>query len=68
MKNNYVMKHDFGYGKDLKSLNKLTLRNYQDLEDYLSLILISTYTVRVENNIIHFPKISKVKVDIEKVQ
>ena len=40
MKNYYVLKHDFGYGKDFKDLNKLQLRNVQDLKDYLKLILL----------------------------
>ena len=65
MKNYYVLKHDFGYGKDFKDLNKLQLRNVQDLKDYLKLILLFTYNVRVEQETLHFPKIGKVKVNVE---
>lgn len=35
--NDYVLKHDYGYGQEQESkeLNKLTLRNYNDLKVYL---------------------------------
>ena len=37
MKNNYVLKHDFGYGREeeLEELNRLKLRNIKDVETYV---------------------------------
>ena len=37
----YVLKHDYGYGKDVEAqeLNKLHLRNFEDLQIYLQDLL-----------------------------
>jgi len=37
MNNDYVLKHDFGYGREeeLEELNRLTLRNLNDVEVYV---------------------------------
>ena len=37
MKNNYVLNHDFGYGREeeLEELNRLKLRNINDVEAYV---------------------------------
>lgn len=37
MNNDYVLNHDFGYGreKELKELNRLKLRNIKDVETYV---------------------------------
>lgn len=32
---NYVLNHDFGYGGDNDKISKLTLRNLNDLNEYL---------------------------------
>jgi len=37
MNNDYVLKHDFGYGREeeLEELNRLKLRNINDVETYV---------------------------------
>lgn len=36
MKNDYVLNHDFGYGREeLEELNRLELRNIEDVETYV---------------------------------
>ena len=37
MKSEYVLNHDYGYGreKEIEQLNKLLLRNLQDLDTYV---------------------------------
>lgn len=54
--NDYVLNHDFGYGREPEDeINKLTLRNITDLNDYLKDILendfenVNGYKVEVKN-------------------
>lgn len=47
MKNNYVVNHDFGYGKEVetKELNKIMLRNFKDLKVYLNNVIKSQFDI-----------------------
>ena len=67
----YVLNHDFGYCKDLEfdSLNKLELRNFDDVSIYINQAIRELFFATVdENNLITFlDDQSKVKVNIEKV-
>lgn len=66
MKNNYVLEHDFGYGRENepKNLNKLKLRNIDDLKTYLNAVVECSYLKQMKNNIIVFTN-SKVAIEIE---
>lgn len=48
MKSEYVLNHEYGYGreKEVEQLNKLQLRNFEDLETYV-LDIIDNY---IENS------------------
>lgn len=50
MKNDYVLNHDFGYGKEpeQKELNKLALRNIDDLKVYLQNAVKELFIEKVE--------------------
>ena len=67
----YVLNHDFGYGKgDLDSiLNKLELRNMEDVKFYVNWSMKEIFLANVTNdNIITiFDDNSKVQILIEKV-
>ena len=64
--NSYVMNHDFGYGSEpeKKELNKLLLRNFDDLKFYVLNIISISFFANVEKNIISFFD-SKQKIAIE---
>ena len=42
----YVLNHDFGYGREpeLKELNKLELRNIEDVKVYVADVLENAFT------------------------
>ena len=63
----YVLKHDFGYGKDLeqKEINKLNLRNYDDLTTYVDEV-ISMFDAKVKNRVVAFDN-SKTQIILEKI-
>jgi len=44
--NEYVLKHDFGYGREpeLKELNKLELKNIEDVKVYVADVLENAFT------------------------
>lgn len=65
MKNNYVLKHDFGYGKDEEEINKLELRNFEDLRIYLEDIIKNTFVAKIKGRELSFAE-EKVKVIMNK--
>lgn len=70
MKNNYVLNHDYGYGREpeQEELNKLNLRNIDDLKVYIGDIISHMFVAKVKNNMIQFLEDqSKVEVIIEKL-
>lgn len=68
MKNDYVLNHDFGYGKE-EDINWLKLRNIQDLRDYIFEILKTQIVGDVKNNKVRFLKEKKwIEVVIEKTE
>lgn len=69
MENDYVLKHDFGYGREteLETLNKLELRNIDDLKVYVNDAL-STFNANINDNIVEFlTDNTKTKVIIETI-
>ncbi len=74
MKNEYVTKHDYGYGKGLDYLpndmvNKLNLRNIDDLTDYLKDAIEATLTnAKVINGVVrNMPFEPATKLIIKKI-
>lgn len=66
----YVLKHDYGYGKEPEQeiLNKLNLRNFDDLNVYVNELINSMFVAKVDDGIIEFfTNNSKTKVIIEKI-
>ena len=61
----YVLNHDYGYGKEyeLKELNKLNLRNFNDLQVYLEDLI--TKEVADFDNVVTF-KTNEVEINLEK--
>lgn len=68
MEKEYVLKHDFGYGKEFeqKKLNRLSLRNIKDLEIYVQdAIENSVMSLNSENlNEKYFLKKEEVKIEL----
>lgn len=52
----YVLNHQYGYGQEeeKEKLNKLTLRNIEDLLVYVNDCVIHTFNATFENSIIIF--------------
>lgn len=65
----YVKNHDFGYGKEgQEKINKLGLRNIEDLKEYVDDVIVNAFVARYNNNIIEFElNKQKTKVQIEVV-
>jgi len=67
MDKNYVLNHDYGYGKGQEEINKIKLRNLCDLETYVldvlknSVVGADGYRVTlVDTNVVEEVKIFKV--------
>lgn len=62
----YVLNHDYGYGKEpeQENLNKLKLRSVEDLKVYVDDVIGNAFVATYNNNIIEF-KLDKTKVKIE---
>lgn len=62
---NYVLNHDYGYGKqpEHKKLNKLKLRNVEDLKVYVHDVIDTSFVATYEKNIIEF-KLDKQKTKV----
>lgn len=58
MKNCNILDHDFGYGKtfDKLEINKLNLKNLNELKIYIEDILLTQY-IGLDTNVIKFKKI-----------
>lgn len=70
MKNEYVLNHDYGYGKEpeQEELNKLELRNIEDLKVYVKDIMKNTFNASVRKNTLTFlDDMSKTEVVIERI-
>ncbi|MBQ4558159.1 MAG: hypothetical protein IJA61_02140 [Clostridia bacterium] len=67
--NDYVLNHDFGYGRvpEVLKLNKLELRNVEDLKFYVNWSIRELFSAVVDDkNIINFVEDgSKVQIIIE---
>lgn len=63
----YVLEHDFGYGQECEQeqLNKLQLRNCEDLIIYLDDILNIQFAANIKNNVIYFNDNTIMKMKIE---
>lgn len=67
----YVLKHDFGYGRDLEigNLNKLELRNIDDLEIYIAWSIRNIFSAEFDdNNLLTFENNSKIQIKIEQIK
>ena len=68
MKNDYVLKHDFGYGREeeLEELNKLTLRNIKDVEVYVTDVIKNTFAHSTEKKVflIDEQEVEEVKIEL----
>ncbi len=51
---NYVLNHQYGYGKNCCDINKLLLRNLEDLEVYLADVVDSAFYAKYQNKTIKF--------------
>ena len=69
---NYILNHDFGYGKgDLTcALNKLELRTLEDVKFYVNWSMKEIFVANVTNNniITFYDDNSKTQILIEKVE
>ncbi len=62
----YVLKHDFGYGEDKEQINKLLLRNMQDLQIYVRDVLDNAFKAKRVGLILQFDNRSIYKIIIVK--
>ena len=64
----YVLNHDYGYGQEEKvNLDKLTLRNIEDLKVYVDDAIQNAFVAKYQNNIIEFKDKEKCKIVIERI-
>jgi len=70
MKNNYVLKHDYGYGREeeLEELNRLKLRNIKDVETYVLDIIENGFVCSAGNKVYLIDKAQVEEVKIELVK
>ena len=70
MRNYYVIRHDFGYGKDvpLSKLNKLLLRNFDDLQEYIKKLVFVSYTSNKQDNLVLCFDNQKYKINIDVIK
>ena len=50
----YVLNHNYGYGDDYTEINKLELRNYDDLIVYLKDILSTAFVAKLDGFVLKF--------------
>lgn len=65
---NYVQNHNYGYGENNQKINKLNLRNIEDLKDYLNDVLENELDFpfeKKENNFLIEPL--GISIDIEEI-
>ena len=65
----YVLNHDYGYGQEEEKveLNKLNLRNIEDLKVYVDDAIQNAFVAKYQNNIIEFKDKEKCKIVIERI-
>lgn len=66
----YVLNHDYGYGKEpeQENLNKLELRNSEDLKVYVNDVIANAFVATYKRGVVVFKGISKkTRIVIEKV-
>lgn len=64
---NYVLNHNYGYGNqpEQEKLNKLQLRNVEDLKVYVHDVIDTSFVATYNKNIVEFNDKQKTKVVIE---
>lgn len=70
MKNDYVLKHNYGYGEEIEreELSKLELRNVVDLSVYIKDLISVIFNAKVKNNYIQFLSTNSIfEVLVEKI-
>ena len=66
MEKDYVLDHDWGSYESVDRINKLLLRNEEDLKKYLYQVLTTIYNAKVEEDFtITFENGTKVKLILE---
>ena len=62
----HVLNHDFGFGKEIEltCLEKLKLRNLNDLEVYINKLFLTLYLGKVSKNTIYFSDKTNLPVQI----
>lgn len=66
MKNEHVLKHDFGYGQEEGKIKKLRLRNLEDCKVYIEELLKATFAAKIhKNTLCFFSNGEKVVVEVE---
>ena len=70
MKNNYVLKHDYGYGREeeLEELNRLKLRKIKDVETYVLDIIENGFVCSAGNQVYLIDKAQVEEVKIELIK
>lgn len=66
----YVLNHDYGYGQEeeKEELNKLKLRNINDLKVYVEDVIINAFNATYINTVIQFNNDkSKYKIVVETI-
>ena len=66
----YVLNHNYGYGKEpeQENLNKLELRNSEDLKVYVDDVIANAFVATYKNGVVNFKDNNqKTKIVIEKV-
>ncbi len=68
MDNDYILKHDFGYGREeeLEELNKLKLRDIKDVELYVTDVIKNSFAYSIEKKVflIDTQEIEEVKIEL----
>ena len=68
MGNKYVLNHDFGYGRNLETINKLKLRDVDDLRVYITNVVPAILVASYSKGLVHFLDDGKdVKLEIVKI-
>lgn len=70
MKNEYVLLHDYGYGREEQlPLNKLELRNFDDCKVYIEDIISQAFVAKLHRKTLYFiNNPEKVSVIIRKMK
>lgn len=62
---NYVLNHDFGYGKKCHEINKLNLRNIEDVKIYVKSVIGATFVGAFDEDVLVINNQCKIKISIE---